>query len=243
MALRLLRSVPSLAGRAVLPARASMLQPAGVGATRLLAKKSKAAGKGSKAVKGKRESAEDGEESDVEVDFDALKEKMQKTFEHFQRELASMQAGRATPTMLDGVKVSVHGTQMPLSAVAKVLVQGTNALQISVYDGTHTDAICKAIEKEEMNLSPEAVGKTIRVPIPRLTADMREVMVKQVKKSGESCRIHIRGHRQTAMKQAKAMRVKDVVQRQEKQVQKLHDDMVAKVDAAVKAKVSEVGSL
>lgn len=218
-----------------------------LGATRLLAKKAKGgkaekAGKGGKGAKGAK-GEEEGDEEATEIDLDALTRSMQKSFDYLQRELASVQVGRATPTMLDNVQVSIDGNKMPLPSLAKVLVQGSNALQLSVYEGSHTPAICKAIEMADLNLMPEAVGKTVRVPVPRPTQETRNQLAKQVKKTGESIRVQIRNHRQSGMKEAKAHPAKDVVKRQEKSVQKVHDDFIAKVDAAVQAKEKELTSV
>jgi len=141
------------------------------------------------------------------------------------------------------VQVAIGGDKLPLPSLAKVLVQGTNALQLSVYEGSNAPAICKAIERAELNLMPEAIGKTIRVPVPRPTQETRNVLAKQVNKGGESCRNQIRNHRQTAMKEVKAHPSKETVRRQEKEVQKLHDDFIGKVDAAVQAKEKEITSL
>ena len=160
-----------------------------LGATRLLAKKAKGgkaekASKGGKVAKGGK-GADDEEENEAkEVDLDALAQSMQKSLDYLQRELAGVQAGRATPTMLDNVQVSIDGSKLPLPSLAKVLVQGTNALQLSVYEGSHTPAICKAIEMADLNLMPEPLGKTVRVPVPRPTQETRNQLVKQVKKTG-----------------------------------------------------------
>ena len=145
--------------------------------------------------------------------------------------------------MLDAVQVKVGGDLLPLPSLAKVLVQGANALQLTVYDGMNTKAICKAIEAADLNLMPEAIGKTVRVPVPRATQEIRNALAKQVKKAGEGCRTQIRGHRQKAIKTAKAHPSKEMIRRQEKDVQKLHDDFIAKVDAAVQAKEKDVTNL
>ncbi|KAL1520818.1 hypothetical protein AB1Y20_022380 [Prymnesium parvum] len=211
--------------------------------SRHLAKKGKASGKGGKGAKASKDDEDSGAEEVDEVDLDALGSAMEKSFNHLQRELGAMQAGRATPNMLDSVQVTLHGDKVPLPSLAKVLVQGSNALQISVFDGANSPAICKAIENAELNLTPEAVGKTIRVAVPRPTKEMRMLLIKQIKKAGETCRNHIRTHRQAAMKQAKAHSVKETVKRQEKEVQKIHDTYISKVDAAVDAKEKEVMSV
>lgn len=235
--------------RTLVPDRRGLLVRRDVlaGAARLLAKKAKAGGKAAAGKPGKGAKASDKvEDQDAEaevVDLETLSLTMKKSIEYMKRELAGMQVGRATPTMLDALQVSVAGDKLPLPSLAKVLVQGSNALQLSVYDGVNTPAICKAIEMSGLNLMPEAIGKTIRVPVPRPTQEMRAMITKQVKKMGEKCRNQLRSHRQAAMKEAKAHPSKEVVRRQEKDVQKLHDDFVTQVDASVEAKEKEIASL
>merc|ERR1711971_413823 len=132
----------------------------------------------------------DGDEDDgvEEVDVEALRARMQRSVDHLQRELQGMQAGRATPTMLDSVSVPVDSAHAPLSSLAKVLVQGPNLLQLSVYDNAHVAAIVRAIETSDLGLQPEQAGKTVRVPVPRATQETREILAKEVKKAAEACR-------------------------------------------------------
>ena len=139
-------------------------------AVRALAKgKAKAKGKGKGAA-----NAGDAEEGGAaQVDFEAIKLQMHRPFEHLQREYASMQTGRAVPSLLESVRVDIGGgaDMQPLPSLAKVLTQGPQALQVSVYDQSHVNAVAKAIENSPLSLRAEQQGKLLRVNVPRPTQE------------------------------------------------------------------------
>ena len=135
---------------------------------------------------------------------------------------------------------AADGTSVPLPAVAKVLAQSAQALQVSVFDAANVPAVVKAIETSRLQLRPDAQGKTLRVPVPRPTQEMRQQMTKEVRKAAEECKVALRAVRQPAVKQAKAHPVKDTARRQEKEVQQLTDRFVETVTRAVEAKEKDV---
>lgn len=212
--------------------------------------KSKGKGKDKKGKKGKGKAAavEDDDDADDEadgeaasVDMDAVSAKMQKLVDALLREYGAMQAGRATPTMLDTIQVkTADGSSAPLTAVAKVLAQSAQALQVSVFDAANVPAVVKAIEMSRLQLRPEAQGKTLRVPVPRPTQEMRQQMTKEVRRAAEECKVALRHVRQPAAKQAKAHPVKDTARRQEKEVQQITDRFVEQAAKAAEAKEKDV---
>ena len=129
---------------------------------------------------------------------------------------------------------------MPLSAVAKVLAPSPVALQVSVFDGAHVPAVLKAIDGAELQISTEVQGRIIRLAVPRPTTEAREALAKQVRRAAEHAKTVLRSARQGAMKQAKALPSKDEARRAEKEIQRVLDEHVAKVDAAAAAKEKEV---
>tara|TARA_B110001452_G_scaffold254786_1_gene246649 strand:+ start:2123 stop:2908 length:786 start_codon:yes stop_codon:yes gene_type:complete len=221
------------------------LAPALCGSVALLAKKAKGGkGGGGKGGKGKAAAAADEEAGDdegyVEVDLEDVKRRMQGAVDALQREYSSLNVGRASPTMLDALTVSGPNGEVPLSAAAKVLMLGPQALQVSVFDVALVPGVVKAIEQSSLGLVPEVAGKMVKVPVPRATSEARQEMVKQVRKHGDACREKIRNVRQVAMKKAKAHPVKDLAKRAEKDVEKLTEASNDKVSAASKAKEGEV---
>uniref|UniRef100_A0A7S4ETR0 Ribosome recycling factor domain-containing protein n=1 Tax=Chrysotila carterae TaxID=13221 RepID=A0A7S4ETR0_CHRCT len=213
-----------------------------------LAKKT---GKGKKGKKGAAKGSDDDGDDDeddiekaAELDLDKMRQSMQKALDHMQREFSSMQVGRATPNMLDAIQVTQRdGGLVPLSAVAKVLAPSANTLQVSVFDSSMTQAVLTAIEKSELQLNPEIQGKTVKVTIPRATAETRAQVAKQVKQLAEHCKTVMRRARQDGMKQAKALPSKDDMRRAEKEVQDILDTFTKKADSAAEAKEKEVSHL
>ena len=212
---------------------------------RPLAKKAKGGKGGGKGGKGKAaaaaaEDADDGEGGYVEVDLEDVERRMQGAIDAMQREFAALNVGRASPTMLDALTIKGPNGEVPLSAAAKVLMLGPQALQVSVFDVAMVPGVVKAIEQSSLGLVPEVAGKMVKVPVPRATKEARQEMVKQVRKHSDTCREKIRNVRQAAMKKAKAHPVKDLARRAEKDVEKLTEASNEKVGAAAKAKEGEV---
>ena len=99
----------------------------------------------------------------MEVDIEDVKRRMQGAVDALHREFTAISAGRATPTMLDGIMVAGEGGAVALPTVAKVLLQGAQGLQVSVFEPGMVAAVCKAIEEAEMGLVPEVQGKMLKV--------------------------------------------------------------------------------
>ena len=131
----------------------------------------------------------------------------------------------------------------PLVSIAKVLAQGPQALQVSLYDPTSKSvaAVAKAIEAAPLGLRAEQQGKVVRVSVPRPTQESRQLLVKHAKTLAEAARTAVRGLRQRAMKEAKgAGGTKEELKRAEKQVEELTKQAITAVDKAAKEKEKEV---
>jgi len=230
-----------------------ILAPAACGPTAGLAKKAKGGkDKGGKKGKGKAAAAADDDDGDdggdaaegdgdyKVVDYADVERRMKGAVDAMQRDFASLNVGRATPTMLDSLLVTGPAGEAPLPTVAKVLLLSPQALQVSVFDATLVPNVCKAIEGAQLGLVPEAAGKMVKVPVPRATREARDAMVKQVKKMGDACKVAIRNVRQPAMKRAKGHPVKGEAKKGEKEVERLTEAANAKVDTAVKVKEKEL---
>lgn len=179
-------------------------------------------------------------------DTDPYELKMQTALEHFEGELRKVQTGRAQPSMLDGIKVEVYGTLLPLNQAANITAPEPQLLQITPFDPSNIAAISAAIRNDQsLGLNPSDDGRVVRVPIPPLTEERRKQLVKQTSEKVEEARIGLRGARQDALQDAKRQKdaktlTEDDVKAVEKAIDGLVADYQAKIEAAFKAKEQDI---
>jgi len=167
---------------------------------------------------------------------------MDKAVEAVKREFATVRTGKATTALLDLVRVDAYGSEMPLNQVASVAAPEPKLLTIQPWDKTLLKAIEKAILTSDLGLTPANDGAVIRISIPALTEERRRELVKVVHKFAEESRVAVRHARTDAISRIKKTEhvSDDEKKHAEKEVQKLHDDHLKLVDAAVKAKEAEI---
>jgi ribosome recycling factor len=177
-----------------------------------------------------------------------LKTRMEKAVEDFRKAMASTRTGRASVHMMDGVTVDYYGEQMPLNQIAQIHAPEAQLITVQPFDGSQLGAIEKAIRSAELGLNPMNDGKIIRVPVPALTQERRQDMVKHLHKVLEEHRTAVRNIRRDgndAIK--KALKDKKITEDEEKrsldEIQKLTDDEIKKMEEMSKAKEKEVLSL
>ena len=170
------------------------------------------------------------------------KQLMARAVEAVKREFATVRSGKATTSLLDLVKVEAYGSEMPLSQVASVAAPEPKLLTIQPWDKSLLKAVEKAILSSDLGLTPSNDGSVVRIPIPPLTEERRRELVKVVHKFAEEGRVAIRHARSEAINRIKKTEhvSEDEKKHAEKDVQKLHDDHLRLVDAAVKAKEAEI---
>ncbi len=180
--------------------------------------------------------------SDFQTISTGLKDKMEKALLNLKNELVKLRTGRATPSLIDHVKVDYYGTPTPLKQIAQVAVPDAKTLQISCWDQSAIPLVEKAIVAANIGLTPQVDGKLIRLNIPALSEDRRKEIVKTVKKLGEDCKVAVRGFRRDANELIKADKAasEDIQKKNQELVQKMTDDYVAQADAVVEAKSKEV---
>ncbi|HET9412431.1 MAG TPA: ribosome recycling factor [Candidatus Saccharimonadales bacterium] len=172
--------------------------------------------------------------------------RMQHALQHFEDELKKIRTGRANPGMLDGIMVEAYGQKMPLIQVATITVPEPQLLQLNPFDPTNLQAIVAAIrDNQTLGLNPSDDGRLIRVPIPPLTQERRQQIVKQLGEKIEDCRIAMRNVRHDALKAAKAKKdAKELSEDDVKRIEKSFDDTMrdnqSKLDALAKAKEQEI---
>lgn len=166
--------------------------------------------------------------------------------EHFTGELKKISTGRANASMLDGIKVEVYGSEMPINQVASVLVAEATQLLITPFDPTNIPVISAAIRADQnLGFNPSDDGKNIRVQIPALTEERRREIVKNLGSKVEDTRIQFRNIRQDALKLAKTMQSnKELSEDDVKRIEKDVDDTVAdynkKLEEITKVKEQEI---
>jgi ribosome recycling factor len=167
---------------------------------------------------------------------------MEKSIESTKHEFASIRSSKATSNMLDTVRVEVYGTMMMLNQVANVAAPEPRLLTVTPYDKGQIKAIEKAIREAELGLDPVTNGPLIRVPLPQMNEERRKELVKVVHKFAEEGRIGIRHGRTEARDRLKKLDgvSEDDVKHAEKDLQKLHDEFIGKVDTLMKAKEHEI---
>lgn len=180
--------------------------------------------------------------NDVTTD---AKTRMARSIDALRQELSKLRTGRAHPSLLDHVRVSYYGSEMPLNQVANVSVQDARTLGVAPYDKGMVSAIEKAIRDSDLGLNPVSAGNLIRVPLPALTEERRKDLIKVVRHEAEAARVAIRNVRREANHALKEL-VKDKVvsedqeRRAEDEVQKLTDRFVAEVDKVLQAKEADL---
>lgn len=167
---------------------------------------------------------------------------MEKALDGSKRELASIRTGKATVNLLDTVRVDAYGQVLPLNQVASVSAPEPRLLTVTPWDKGLTQAVEKALRESDLGLNPQTQSGTIRVPLPALNEERRRELVKVVHKLAEEARIGIRHARTHAREVLKKLdkTSEDDVKHAEKDLQKLHDEYIARIDDLLKGKEAEI---
>jgi len=172
-------------------------------------------------------------------------QKMNKTFEVFLKELSALRTGRANASMLDIIKVDVYGQKMPINQLGTITAPEPRVLNIQVWDQTNVSIIDSSIRKSEIGLNPQIDGQLIRIPIPDLSEERRNELKKMIKVIGEKCKVSIRNIRREANDNLKLLLKKKEISeddnnKNEKDIQKITDDEITKIDERVAQKEKEI---
>ncbi|SKA76444.1 ribosome recycling factor [Clostridium sp. USBA 49] len=175
-------------------------------------------------------------------------EKMNKTIQILKKELASMKAGRANPTMLDKVEVDYYGSMVPINQVANISAPEPRIIVIQPWEKSMLKNIEKAILKSDLGLNPSNDGSIIRLIIPELTEETRRALVKTVKKSGEESKVAIRSIRREANDKIKVLKKnneisEDEMKKAEEDIQKKTDNYIKEIDKIIELKEKEIMSI
>ncbi len=179
-----------------------------------------------------------------EVKRDA-EQRMRKSVAALKEELTKIRTGRAHTSLLDHIKVSYYGTEVPLNQAANVSVLDARTLAVAPWDKSMVPVIEKAIRESDLGLTPATSGEVIRIPLPPLTEERRRELIRVVRGEAEQARVAVRNIRRDANQELRRL-VKDKAisedeeRRAQEAIQRLTDRFVAEIDRILEAKEAEL---
>ena len=181
---------------------------------------------------------------DTQTCLKQAKDNMNATVAHFDKELQKVRAGKASPQMLDGIKVDYYGNPTPIDQVANVNTPDAHQIVIQPWERGMLPVIEKAILAANIGVTPQNNGEFIRLVIPAPTEERRKELVKKAKQDAEQTKVAIRNIRRTANDDAKKLKddgvEEDAVKKLEADIQKATDEAISKVDKIMEAKEKEI---
>jgi ribosome recycling factor len=180
--------------------------------------------------------------SEVMVD---CRDKMDKAIEHLKSEFSSVRTGRATPALVEKIRVDYYGSEVPLQQIAGFSVPEPRVLVVSPYDKGAMSAIEKALQQSDLGINPGNDGQVIRLVFPELTQDRRKDLVKVVKGHAEDGRVTVRNLRRHARQELESLEKngdmsRDELDRIEKELEKVTHEVIAEVDKMLGHKEQEL---
>jgi ribosome recycling factor len=173
------------------------------------------------------------------------RQKMEKTAESLNQEFKKMRTGRASVSILEGIKAECYGTQMRLNQISSISIPESRLLTIQPWDQSIIGNIEKSILKSALGLTPVNDGKLIRISIPPLTEERRKELAKMAKKMAEESKVSIRNQRREANEELKELKKESEISEDEMytyqdKVQKITDKFIEKIDEIRKEKEQEI---
>ena len=182
--------------------------------------------------------------SDV-IDLSVAERRMRGAVESVKSNFATIRTGRANPSLLDRIEVEAYGSKMPLRSVANVGAPEPRLLTVTPFDPSTLKNIERAIRDSDIGLNPQNDGKIIRLPIPELTEERRRELIRVARHMAEEGRVSVRNVRRDEMKDVHELRKEgeisqDDEHRAEEELQKLTNDYVKRIEAALADKEAEL---
>ncbi len=174
-----------------------------------------------------------------------LTRRMDAALDTLRRDFSGLRTGRASPALLEPVRVEAYGTAMPITQVGTIGVPESRMITVQVWDRTLVGAVERAIRDSGLGLNPQTDGQVVRVPIPQLTAERRAELAKAAGRYGEAARVAIRGVRRDGMDQIRATEKKGTIGEDagkdwSDEVQKLTDGYIKRIDESLAEKDKEI---
>ena len=179
------------------------------------------------------------------ANFDDAKDKMHKVVVHLQDQFGSVRTGRASPALVEKLRVDYYGSEVPLQQLAGFTVPEPRVLVIQPYDKGAMAAIEKAIQQSDLGINPSNDGQVVRLVFPALTEERRKEMVKVVKHQAEEGRVSVRNVRRHARQELEALEKagelsRDELDRIEKELEKVTHEVIAEIDSLLAHKEREL---
>ena len=184
---------------------------------------------------------------EIDLILEDTKERMDKSIQFLISELKKIRAGKAMPSMLDGVMVEYYGTPTPIFQVASITTPDSRTIFVKPWEKTIIQDIEKAIIDNDLGLNPQNDGENIIINIPALTEERRLVLVKQIKGEGEKGKISIRSVRKESNELIKKLSnegfSEDAIKDGESEIQKITDLKISRIDEIIKSKETEITTI
>ena len=172
-------------------------------------------------------------------------ERMGKALEALSHNFNKIRTGRAHPSLLDSIRIEYYGAETPLNQLANINIEDARTLSVVAFDKAITPDIERAILKSDLGLNPATAGDVIRIPMPVLTEETRKGYIKQARAEAESARVSVRNARRDGLGMLKELlKEKEISEDEERRgqdvIQKLTDDYIAKAEAALGEKETDL---
>jgi len=183
-------------------------------------------------------------ENDIKNIIDSTQERMNKSLQHLMGELQKVRAGKASPSMLDGLTVEYYGSPTPINQVANVMAADARTITIQPWEKSMISAIEKAIMMANIGITPQNDGEIIRLFLPPLTEERRKELVKKVNAEGETAKINVRNIRRDGIEAIKKLQKdglsEDEAKSNETKIQGITDKFISNIDEVLKEKEKEI---
>lgn len=181
----------------------------------------------------------------LELILEDAKDHMDKTLDHLRAELKAIRAGRASPTMVENVRVDYYGSQTPINQMASISAPQPDLIIIQPWDRSALGTIERAIIAENLGLNPANDGSLLRIPVPPLSEERRRDLMKSARNKGEEAKVSVRNVRRHAKEEIKRTQEseslsEDMRYRAEDRLQTLTDDYTARIDKVLEHKEGEI---
>jgi ribosome recycling factor len=181
---------------------------------------------------------------ELQMIYDELKQSNNKSLTHLENELVKVRAGKATPSMLNGVMVDYYGSATPIQQVANVNTMDARTLTVQAWEKNMLNEIAKGIINSNLGLNPQNNGEQLIIQIPVLTEERRRDLVKKAKAEGEHAKVGIRNNRKDAIDMVKDLKSEglseDMMKDAENEIQNITNASIKKVDDQVDAKEKDI---
>ncbi|MEI7490515.1 MAG: ribosome recycling factor [Bacteroidota bacterium] len=181
---------------------------------------------------------------EIEFTIEEAKEGMQNALHHLEKEIQKLRAGKASPQMLEGVKIDYYGVMTSIDQTANISSPDARQIIVQPWDKSVLGLIEKAIQAANLGFNPKNEGEILRIVVPPLTEERRRDLVKKAKAEAENAKISIRSIRRSANETAKQLKKdgvpEDEVDKLEADIQKVTDEFITKVDKILEIKEKDI---